>query len=290
MAARAEAHVSFTSTDGRKLTYRRLGHGPVVVCHPGGPGFSSAYFGDLAALWEQYTLIMLNPRGTGGSGRPADKRAYQIDDYVTDVEELRVHLGLERMLLLGHSHGGIVAQAYAAKFPGRVRALVLASTLARFAAEQETVMREEMEKRSGQAWYQDATQALEQEQAAKFETDEELAELTFRELPLYFAHFGPAEAGYLDTLKSDTVNADALKLFNSEIFNTFDLRSALPNITAKTLVITGDEDFICGPICSDEICAGIAGARKVIVGDAGHMLFVEQPQAFHDEVADFLEK
>jgi len=282
--------VSFTSTDGRKLTYRRLGRGPVVVCHPGGPGFSSAYFGDLAALWEQYTLIMLNPRGTGGSGRPADKRAYQIDDYVTDVEELRVHLGLERMLLLGHSHGGIVAQAYAAKFPGRVRALVLASTLARFAAEQETVMREEMEKRSGQAWYQDATQALEQEQAAKFETDEELAELTFRELPLYFAHFGPAEAGYLDTLKSDTVNADALKLFNSEIFNTFDLRSALPNITAKTLVITGDEDFICGPICSDEICAGIAGARKVIVGDAGHMLFVEQPQAFHDEVADFLEK
>ena len=281
--------MSFTSTDGRKLTYRRLGHGPVVVCHPGGPGFSSAYFGDLAALWEQYTLIMLNPRGTGGSGRPADKRAYQIDDYVTDVEELRVHLGLERMLLLGHSHGGIVAQAYAAKFPGRVRALVLASTLARFAAEQETVMREEMEKRSGQAWYQDATQALEQEQAAKFETDEELAELTFRELPLYFAHFGPAEAGYLDTLKSDTVNANALKLFNSEIFNTFDLRSALPNITAKTLVITGDEDFICGPICSDEICAGIAGARKVIVGDAGHMLFVEQPQAFHDEVADFLE-
>ena len=280
--------MSFTSTDGRKLTYRRLGHGPMVVCHPGGPGFSSAYFGDLAALWEQYTLIMLNPRGTGGSGRPADKRAYQIDDYVTDVEELRVHLGLERMLLLGHSHGGIVAQAYAAKFPGRVRALVLASTLARFAAEQETVMREEMEKRSGQAWYQDATQALEQEQAAKFETDEELAELTFRELPLYFAHFGPAEAGYLDTLKSDTVNADALKLFNSEIFNTFDLRSALPNITAKTLVITGDEDFICGPICSDEICAGIAGARKVIVGDAGHMLFVEQPQAFHDEVADFL--
>ena len=281
--------MSFTTADGRKLTYRKLGHGPVLVCHPGGPGFSSTYFGDLAALWEQFTLIMLNPRGTGGSGRPADKRAYQIDDYVTDVEELRVHLGLERMLLLGHSHGGIVAQAYAAKFPGRVRALVLASTLARFAAEQETVMREEMEKRSGQAWYQDATQALEQEQAAKFETDEELAELTFRELPLYFAHFGPAEAGYLDTLKSDTVNADALKLFNSEIFNTFDLRSALPNITAKTLVITGDEDFICGPICSDEICAGIAGARKVIVGDAGHMLFVEQPQAFHDEVADFLE-
>ena len=66
--------MSFTTADGRKLTYRKLGHGPVLVCHPGGPGFSADYFGDLAALWEQYTLIMLNPRGTAGSSRPADRR------------------------------------------------------------------------------------------------------------------------------------------------------------------------------------------------------------------------
>ena len=33
--------MSFKAADGRKLTYRKLGHGPVVVCHPGGPGFSS---------------------------------------------------------------------------------------------------------------------------------------------------------------------------------------------------------------------------------------------------------
>ncbi|TMD11254.1 MAG: alpha/beta hydrolase [Chloroflexi bacterium] len=103
-----------------------------MVCHPGGPGFSATYFGDLAALWEQHTLIMLNPRGTGGSDRPNDSRAYQIDDYVSDVEQLRQHLGLERMLLLGHSHGGVVAMAYAATFPDRVRRLVLASTLMPF--------------------------------------------------------------------------------------------------------------------------------------------------------------
>jgi proline iminopeptidase len=59
-------------------------------------------------------------------------------------------------------------------------------------------------------------------------------------------------------------------------------------ITAPTLVITGDEDFICGPVCAQEICAGVKGARMSVVGDAGHQLFVEQPQAFHDEVADFL--
>jgi proline iminopeptidase len=289
MASGAAPPVSFTTADGRKLTYRKLGHGPVLVCHPGGPGFSSTYFSDLAALWEQLTLIMLNPRGTGGSSRPADGAAYEIDDYVADLEELRLHLGLERMLLLGHSHGGVVAQSYASRYPGRVRALVLASTLARFGSDQEAAMRSGMERRSNQTWYADAQAALEEEQAGNFESDEQMAELVFRELPLYFAHYGAAEAGYLDTLKTEVPNADTLRLFNEKIFNTFDLRDSLPRITAKTLVITGDDDFICGPVCAEEISAAIPGARKVIVGDAGHMLFVEQPQAFHDEVLEFLE-
>jgi proline iminopeptidase len=280
--------LSFTTADGSKVTYRKLGHGPVLVCHPGGPGFSATYFGDLAALWEQFTLIMVNPRGTGGSARPKDRRAYQIDDYVADLEQIRQHLGLERMLLLGHSHGGMVAMAYAAAHPARVRRLVLASTLARFGPDQEKAMRAGMDKRMTQPWAADAIAALEEEQAGHFETDQQLSDLVFRELPLYFAHYGPAEAGYLDTLKTETVNADSLKLFNTEIFNTFDLRERLRAITAPTLVITGDEDFICGPICAEEICAGIKGARMVVVGDAGHMVFVEQPQAFHDEVADFL--
>ena len=135
--------MKLTTRDGRKLGYRQLGNGPVLVCHPGGPGFSSLYFGDLAGLWERYTLVLLNPRGTGGSDKPADTRAYQIDDYVDDVEALREHLGLERVMLLGHSHGGTVAQAYAAKHPGRVRKLVLASTLARFGPEHEGAMRAE---------------------------------------------------------------------------------------------------------------------------------------------------
>jgi pimeloyl-ACP methyl ester carboxylesterase len=281
--------VRFATADGRALTYRQLGHGPVLVCHPGGPGFSSAYFSDLAGLWERFTLVMLNPRGTGGSSRPADARAYQIDDYVADLEEVRGHFGLERMLLLGHSHGGVVAQAYAARYPGRIDKLVLASTLARFGPENELAMREGMDKRSAEPWYPEALAALNMEQGGEFDTDQQVSELAFQELPLYFARFGAVEAGYLDTLRADTLNADAVRLFNREIFTSFDMRGALPAITAPTLVITGDADFICGPLCTDEIVAAIPGARKVIVGDAGHMVFVEQPQAFHDEVGDFLE-
>jgi proline iminopeptidase len=281
--------MKFVTADGRKLTCRKMGTGPMLVCHPGGPGFSSTEFGDLAAMWERFTLIMLNPRGTGGSDRPSNPRAYQIDDYVADLDELRGHLGLEQMLLMGFSHGGVVAQAYAAKHPDRVSRLVLASTLARFGSEQEAAMKAGLEKRSGQPWYPDAAAALEEEQEATFRTDQEMAELVFREMPLYFAHYGAVEAGYLDTIRSDSVNADALRLFNQEIFTTFDMRGRLPNITAPTLVINGDDDFICGPVCAAEISAAIPRAREVIVGDSGHMLYIEQPEAFNEEVSSFLE-
>src|SRR5437879_4873637 len=136
---------SFRTADGRTLSYRREGSGPLLVCHPGGPGFSSRYFGDLAGLGASFTLVLLNPRGTEGSDRPPDRRAYATDDYVADLEELRAHLGLEQMHLLGHSHGGVVAQAYAAAYPDRVERLVLASTLARFADGHQAAMEASMQ-------------------------------------------------------------------------------------------------------------------------------------------------
>jgi pimeloyl-ACP methyl ester carboxylesterase len=278
--------VKFTTTDGRRLTYRKLGTGPVLVCHPGGPGLASTYMGDLAGLWERFTLVILNPRGTDGSDRPADSDAYHVDDYASDLEELRQHLGLETMMLLGFSHGGIVAQAYASANPGRVSRLVLAATAARFGPEQKAATQAAKDKRSGEPWFADAAAAGEED--VDLASDEQIRDNMFRGMPFWFARFGPVEAGYLDTFRSETINGDALRVFGEELAS-LDLRSRLAGITAPTLVITGDEDYVCGPVCAAEISGSISGAREVIVGDSGHMLFVEQPQAFHDEIADFLE-
>lgn len=277
-----------TISNGRRLGYRHEGQGPVLICHPGGPGFSALYFGDLAGLGEDFTLVLVDPRGTADSDRPTDPRAYLIDDYVDDLEELRSHLGLEQMLLLGHSHGGIVAMAYASAHPDRVERLVLASTLARFAKEQEAAMRVGMESRAGEPWYADAKAALEAELAGQFSSDEEMAELVFRELPLYFAKFGNREAAYLDTLRAERLNSDALRLFNNEIFANFDLREGLNRISAPTLVITGEDDFIAGPACARELAAGIAGVQSIIVPGSGHMIFVDARDRFRDEVSKFL--
>ena len=278
---------TFRTADGRTLSYRREGEGPVLVCHPGGPGFSARYFGDLAGLGAVFTLVMLNPRGTEGSDRPSDPRAYETADYVADLDELRAHLGLERMLLLGHSHGGVVAAAYAAAHPDRVERLVLASTLARFAAEQEAVMEAAMDAKAAEPWYADARAALEDEQAGRFETDAELGELAIREFPFYFARYGDAEQAYLETLRGEVPVADALLLFNDEVFNTFDLRPDLPAISTPALVITGEDDFITGPVCAADF-ALVPGQRTVVLPGCGHFIFVEARDRFREEVTAFL--
>ena len=278
--------MKFTTADGRELAYERTGSGPVLVVHPGGPGFSTTYLGDMAGLGDRHTLVILSPRGTGASDRPADPGAYRLDDYVSDLEELREQLGLEQMQLLGYSHGGVVAQAYASAHPERVRRLVLAVTLPRFGAEQEAATKAGREKRSRETWYADAIAASEEELDSA--TDDQVRDNAMRGMPFYFARFGPAEAAYVDTFRSDPINGDAQRAFGRELTD-LDLRSPLAKITAPTLVITGQDDFICGPVCAHEISAAIRGAREVIVLAAGHMVVFEQRRAFHDEIAAFLE-
>jgi proline iminopeptidase len=279
---------ALTTSDGRRLAYEVVGEGPTLVCHPGGPGFSSLYFGGLAGLGEYLRLVLLQPRGTDGSDAPADRRAYQFADYVDDVEELRRHLGIECLNLLGHSHGGMVAQGYAARYPDRVERLILASTAARFAAEQEAAMQAGVEKRSGEPWYEDALAALAAEEAGEYSTAEELAELAWREFRFYFARYGEAEEAYLETLKAEVPNPDPLLLFNAELLHSFDYRSDLALVAAPTLVIAGEEDFITGPVCAEELAAAMSVAELEILPDTGHFIFVEAPEEFRRSVLRFL--
>jgi proline-specific peptidase len=276
---------SFRTQDGRTLTYRREGSGPIMVCHPGGPGFSSMYLSDLAGLGDTFTLVFLDPRGTGESTTPADGRAYTTADYVSDVAELRLHLGEERLNILGHSHGGVVALAYAAEHPTRVRKVIAANALVRI---QPDAMDEQMLRRRNEPWYDDARLALEQEEAGAYENEAELREITRRFWPMYFAHFDERAERYVDErLVADRPNPDALRVFNEGIEN-WDMRPELSQIVAPTLVLTGAEDFICGPACAEDVAAGVATAEKVVIEGCGHFSFVEDPERFRHEVTRFM--
>jgi proline iminopeptidase len=62
--------------------------------------------------------------------------------------------------------------------------------------------------------------------------------------------------------------------------------ASLPD--AETLVITGRDDFICGPAAAAPLADGIRGAELVVLDDAGHFAFLEQPEAFRVAVEAFL--
>ena len=127
---------SFRAPDGTRLAYTEIGSGPRLVCLPGGPGRAAAYLEDLGGLTSERTLVLLDARATGHSEVPADPASLRFDRLAADVEALREHLpveqgGEQRLDLLGHSAGCLVAQAFAAAHPERVRSLVLLTPSAR---------------------------------------------------------------------------------------------------------------------------------------------------------------
>lgn len=281
----------FTKEDGATLSYAVLGSDDAtstLVCHPGGPGMSAAYFGDLCGLGSQrLRLVLFNPRGTGDSSPPVDGR-YELQGYAADLDALRSHLGLERIHLLGHSHGGFVAMVYALCFPDCLDRLVLTCTAPRFSPE----LRQEAEEAFGshrdRPWYEDAREAQRRRRDWDFTSGNEAAALYAREARLWFAGDGPAVEGFLAEFAMQRPSLEALRYFNERIAPRYDLRPRLPEIGAPTLIINGARDFF-GPRISARELGTIPDSRVEIVLDAGHFVFAEAPQRFCRHVQAFLE-
>ena len=80
---------------------------------------------------DRFQVIYFDPLGVGESGRAKSTSEYTFAREVEDLEGLRKALGLSQINLLGHSFGGMVAQAYALEYPQSVKRLVLADTFHR---------------------------------------------------------------------------------------------------------------------------------------------------------------
>ncbi|MGN2252459.1 alpha/beta fold hydrolase [Frateuria sp. GZRe12] len=98
---------------------------PVLFLH-GGPGYNSYSFRMTAgkALDARYPMVYLDERGSGESERPW-RGDYALATLVEDIEGLRHQLGVERMVVAGHSFGGTLAVEYAQRYPDHVARLIL---------------------------------------------------------------------------------------------------------------------------------------------------------------------
>src|SRR5580692_9151979 len=119
----------FVDAHGALIYYTTVGRGaPLVIVH-GGPGASHDYFLPyLLPLARTNKLIFIDERGSGRSEKLEDVKQYTVENMVSDVEAVRMALNLGKISLLGHSYGGVLAQAYALKYPEHLSHLILAST------------------------------------------------------------------------------------------------------------------------------------------------------------------
>jgi len=120
----------YATLNGFTFFIRQVGAGvPVLVCH-GGPGLDHTYLmPQMGRLAKDARLIFYDQRACGLSGHIVDSSMMRLDTFLNDMEAIRMHLGLERMAVLGHSFGGFLAMAYAAKYPDRISHLILMNSM-----------------------------------------------------------------------------------------------------------------------------------------------------------------
>ena len=272
--------------NGVRLHYTVSGSGPVLVLHSGGPGIDARSWGEMAGIDDFATIVLLHPRGSGLS-QDAPDGAYMLSDYAADLEALRLHLGLDQLMLMGWSHGGMVAMQYAATFPQAVSRLVLYSTSAYFADFLDDIDAT-VQKFRDEPWFEDSYAALQDEWNGNYSSDAELSSIVLRELKFYFHDYDDRAAAYLDSISDYVVRTGSLNAFNTNEAPNLDLRPLLSHITAPTLVMAGRSDFITTAAMAEEIVRHTPRARLVVFEQSGHFAVVEEAERFHDVVREFI--
>ena len=117
LAASYKIDEGYVDAGGVLIYYTSFGQGPPLLIVHGGPGASHDYFLPyLVPLARHNRLIFIDERGSGRSQKLDDPAGYTVENMVEDVEAVRRELNLGKFALMGHSYGGVLAQAYALKY------------------------------------------------------------------------------------------------------------------------------------------------------------------------------
>ncbi|MFJ5560362.1 alpha/beta fold hydrolase [Streptomyces sp. NPDC093250] len=279
---------TFDAPDQTRLAYHRNGSGGAqpLVCVPGGPMMRSAYLGDLGGLGARQELVLLDLRGTGDSERPADLTGLRVDRQAQDIEALRVALGLERVDLLGHSAAGDLVLAYAARYPERVRSLVLVCARARTAGIDFLVerRREALELRRDEPWYEDIRPAF--ERAVSGKADDADFDLLDR---LNYGRWDEAAQQHAAACAQWWDEEAAAAYLAPGAFDGADAaRAVLAGLDAPVLVLSGALDGSPRPDSAAEVADLFPRGEHVVQAGAAHNPWVDGPEEFVRTVTGFL--
>jgi proline iminopeptidase len=281
--ARDENGTTFESKSAT-IYYEVLGSGdatPLIVVN-GGPGFDHTYE-HVSSAWDvlgkKRRVIFYDQRGTGRS--PARKdQTYTLADQINDLEELRAHLGADRIELLGHSWGGYLVMAYAAEHSEHIAHLIIVDSAApKF---KDTVFLFESAFPEG----------IERQQSVNFA--EEMGDKNAQDTDLreYFSmlFYSPENRDkFLATVKPSVYKKDINEAVEKDI-ERFDLNPEIRKFKFPTLVITGRYDMNVAPVVAYKIHQAIPGSQFAVFERSGHLPFFEEPEEFVKVTEEFLSK
>ncbi|MFN8421914.1 MAG: alpha/beta fold hydrolase [Anaerolineae bacterium] len=241
----------------------------VVLFIHGYPLSSQMWGPQLEGLSGMVWGIAPDLRGCGESGTPGGP--VTMTDYAEDCVALLDELGLEDpVVVCGLSMGGYVALEFYRRHPDRVAGLVLAATKAGADTDEGKAGRDKM---IGMA------------------EDQGVDAVVNTMLPKMFAPNTAADDPELieevrDIMASTSVEGvvGALGAMRDRVDST----PTLATIAVPTLILHGAADTLMPPAEAEKLRDGIAGAELVMIEGAGHLLNMEQPDAFNDALLDFL--
>jgi proline iminopeptidase len=274
---------------------------PILVIH-GGPGFPPAGpWRAGALLGKDYRLIYYHQRGCGLSSRPIKgfsgsnmyanmqlaNRTLGLPAQVADIERIRRILGTDKLVLMGHSFGALLAALYAAEFPEHVRASIYVApadltVLPNPQTDLFDVVRRRLpagmkpEFESYMAEYFDFRRAFQRSEA-------ESGAFYGR-----FAKFYGAAAGGPPPQTGDVAEAgyEPLAIYCS-MGKHHDYSAALRAVATPGLAIHGSLDMQPESVTRG-FAARFPNCRSTQIEGAGHFVFDDRPEEFAGQVREFL--
>ncbi len=274
--------------NGTSLFIREIGAGsPIIIIH-GGPGLNHSYFlPHLNSLATKYRLIFYDQRACGNSSGRVDSAQMSLSLFVEDIEQIRNSLKLGKITILAHSWGGLVAMNYASKYSRNLNALILSNSVSPKFGELEEETNQRLKLRIP---LEDSILRSEILSSADFKSGNlqaytDLFKLSFK--PSFY-YSSSLEKMHL-ILPDDFLAKRKTLFFMSKELSAYDYYDNLKTISCPVLIIHGDYDGM--PLkLSKKIHKHITSSSLIIIKNAGHFPFIDQPKKYKAVVGKFLKK
>ncbi len=258
----------------------RMVERPVAFLIHGGPGGDhSGFKTGLSPLADRMQLVYFDHRGQGRSAR-GNPDTYHMDNYVEDMEALRQHLGMEKIVVLGISFGGMVALSYAVRYPENVSHLIAVVTTPNRGYVERA--REIVAERGDDEQKAAVARALD----GGFADEDDMARFFEIMGPMYSRTWDPEKA--TASRQRSIYSPDASNIWHKRFVHDYDVTDQLESITVPTLVVGARHDWICAPEFSELIASRIPHADLRIFENSGHSVTADEQVAFLDVVRGFL--